>query len=137
MGTDAQSARLRTEVVLLTALTAAQRWTWKVVAAMAEYIERRKVSNACYAVFEDVVRDPKNLTGEEVRQTLLRFERAINSVSSADVAPVRHGRWYWAKDGHCKCSVCEQYATVKRLVVKTNYCPNCGAKMDLEGGGGA
>lgn len=58
----------------------------------------------------------------------------IDAFPAADVEPARHGRWYWAKDGHCKCSVCEQYATVKRLVVKTNYCPNCGAKMDLEGG---
>ena len=61
---------------------------------------------------------------------VLRYE--IEKAPTIDAVPVVHGRWYWAEDRHCKCSVCGQYATVKRLVVKTNYCPNCGAKMDLE-----
>lgn len=73
---------------------------------MAEYIERRKVSNACYAVFEDVVRHPEKLTAEEVSQTLLRFEKAINSVSAAEVAPVVRCKdcKHWHPDddeGHC------------------------------------
>ena len=94
---------------------------------MAEYIERE----ALLADFDAAVEN--NGMGYVVAQTLKRY---VKRQPAADVAPVRHGRWYWAKDGHCKCSVCEQYATVKRLVVTTNYCPNCGAKMDLEGGGG-
>ena len=107
---------------------------------MAEYIERRKVSDACYAVFEDVVRDPQNLTADEVRQTLLRFEKAINSVSFADVATVRHGRWKPVLEGvwnlptpvlvGWRCSECGRTEQEKEP-----YC-NCGAKMDLEGGDG-
>lgn len=46
-----------------------------------------------------------------------------------ELVPVVHGEWRWAEDGHCKCTVCGQYATVKRVVIKTNYCPNCGADM--------
>jgi hypothetical protein len=113
------------------------------VSRMAEYIERRKVSNACYAVFEDVVKHPRRLTAEEVRQTLLRFEKAINSVPAADVAPVRHGRWVFDGSDFAdiwKCTACGEdwYFEYDPRDAETlvNYCPDCGAKMDLEGGDG-
>ena len=62
---------------------------------------------------------------------------------SADVAPVLHGRWdnipntymlVASKDGSYSgnattCSVCHE---VNPNAYKTNYCPNCGAKMDGE-----
>ena len=60
----------------------------------------------------------------------------------ADVAPVVHGRWYM-RGGRACCSNCN----VKSLwgsdwdgnknherefvSAKSNYCPNCGAKMDV------
>ena len=63
----------------------------------------------------------------------------IDGVPAADVEPVRHGAWYpcfedWRQqqEGN-KCSVCgfEYYGTGIRSF---HYCPNFGAKMDLEGG---
>lgn len=46
---------------------------------------------------------------------------------------VKHGRWIWVRDRHnyamgMKCSECGR--RVKNC--GENYCPNCGAKMDLE-----
>lgn len=57
-----------------------------------------------------------------------------------EVDRVKHGRWEPRKDvpGFVNCSVChdcniyDDWADGK----KWKYCPNCGAKMDLEGGGG-
>ena len=49
-------------------------------------------------------------------------------LDTADVAPVRHGRWLHRKNGVASCSECE----VNTVEDETNYCPNCGAKMDLE-----
>ena len=57
---------------------------------------------------------------------------------AADAAPVRHGRWLsWDQlhDGNTLaknvlgvfCSECS-----KQSDSKTHFCPNCGAKMDLE-----
>lgn len=50
---------------------------------------------------------------------------------------VVHGRWVIVDDGvmigdgkHMECSVCH---TWKKDRIKTDYCPNCGARMDLEG----
>ena len=55
---------------------------------MAEYIKRRDVSNACYDIFEEVVRKYKAMTAEEVKQTMLRFEKAIQLTPTADVVEV-------------------------------------------------
>lgn len=65
---------------------------------------------------------------------------------AADVAPVVHGRWepyfeeveiYNAggvaerKQTGWICGRCKSVESITRYY-KTNYCPNCGAKMDLE-----
>lgn len=68
---------------------------------------------------------------------------AVDSVSAVDAEPVRHGRWTEAEgmmppECHDKkrCSVCANFALHDRLgrVRPSNYCPNCGAKMDNEKG---
>ena len=53
----------------------------------------------------------------------------IRYMDAADVAPVRHGRWLHRKNGVAYCSDCE----VDTVEDETEYCPNCGCKMDLEG----
>ena len=42
--------------------------------------------------------------------------------------PVRHGRWIASHDEFCACSICKYPVYVGWN--QTNYCPNCGAKMD-------
>lgn len=44
--------------------------------------------------------------------------------------PVKHGRWI-AKTGRAMCSVCADECWADSAL-EYNYCPNCGAKMDLE-----
>ena len=55
----------------------------------------------------------------------------LRDMKAADVAPVRHGRWL------CVDTDTEQFFLCNRCKKKeyweSNYCPNCGAKMDLEG----
>ena len=55
--------------------------------------------------------------------------RAIERILAADVAPVRHGRWLHRKNGVAYCSECK----IDTVEDETNYCPNCGCMMDLEG----
>ena len=56
----------------------------------------------------------------------------IRYMDAADATMVRHGRWlpfHSTAAGDIQyCSACEIGCTWK-----PNYCPNCGAKMDLEG----
>lgn len=53
------------------------------------------------------------------------------------ISLVRNGKWIRRKSCHTqtgfidKCSVCQNMLV--HLGCKTNYCPNCGAKMDLKG----
>ena len=51
----------------------------------------------------------------------------IDNMPSADVEPVRHGRWLdrTQEPGVAECSVCGSAG-----MFWMNYCPNCGAKMD-------
>lgn len=63
-------------------------------------------------------------------------------IPAADVAPVVHGRWIsWEEAGNFvpspdrhECSVCHDAAQVlvNGFELLSDYCPNCGAKMDGE-----
>lgn len=64
----------------------------------------------------------------------------ISNLPAADVAPVRHGKWESEEnifdDNTWICSVCHEPWVLIDGTPKDNYmhyCPNCGAKMDLEG----
>lgn len=64
----------------------------------------------------------------------------INTAPAVDAEPVRHGRWIDmqeddATEGMWRCSVCSFDGYFDIMTPKecgTNYCPNCGAKMDAE-----
>ena len=57
----------------------------------------------------------------------------IRYMDAADVAPVRHGQWRTHSDrpDSLICSVCNCGFDMWKHDPH-NYCPNCGAKMDLE-----
>lgn len=92
---------------------------------MPEYIEREALKKAVHA---------SDLNNREKTALLL----CVGSAPAADVAPVVHGRWIWADDGYLRCSQCGQKAPVltqyqdEPMTTATDYCPNCGAKMDGE-----
>lgn len=60
---------------------------------------------------------------------------AINNVEAADVAPVRHGRrkhHYYDSGSPIDDKWCCSERNMCNGHKRTWYCPNCGAKMDLE-----
>ena len=55
----------------------------------------------------------------------------INELPTADAEPVRHGEWVHVEDDEYLCSACKMEFTIEDFdSFVTNYCPNCGAKMD-------
>ena len=77
-----------------------------------EYIERKAIRDALYDA------DAITMSGVKI----------LNQFPVADVAPVRHGRWLCVDtdtEQFFLCNICE-----KKEYWESNYCPNCGAKMD-------
>ena len=52
----------------------------------------------------------------------------IDAIPRVDVEPVKYGRWIASHDEFCACSICKYPVYVGWN--QTNYCPNCGVKMD-------
>lgn len=108
---------------------------------MAEYIEREALQAALLRKKAGVA--DRRFT-EGWNDCLLRVKSMVHSAPAADVEPVRHGRWvlgkvepgYFTPGGNRPwiCSECGYLASWMLDKPKDNYCPNCGCRMDLEGG---
>ena len=75
-----------------------------------------------------------------------RFLQILRDLPAADVEPVRHGRWEgYSHSRYCGIDeyhepiyrdgtvyYCSNPKCRRKTVVKENFCPSCGAKMDLE-----
>ena len=94
---------------------------------MSDYIERDKI----FSVWRSIPA-PASVTS---------LAAAISQTPSADVAPVRHGRWIEDERTYPGpglknnlCSACGEVAGAWKEGLepgrKWDYCPNCGAKMD-------
>lgn len=60
------------------------------------------------------------------------LERYISEQPTVDAKSVRHGRWISTGFMEVKCSIC---GAVQHELEDTNYCPNCGAKMQGDSDG--
>ena len=95
---------------------------------MAEYIERE-------ALLEDLQAAVENGgMGGMVASALKRY---VKRAPTADVVPVRHGRWieplrlyYGAKQYECSLCCSDKFWKKHSITEKYPHCPNCGAKMD-------
>lgn len=88
---------------------------------MSEYIERDRLLKVLEGNFYGI-------GGADVMRQLIEMQPAV------DVSPVRHGRWIYGEDIDIQCSVCGADALTEGdyRQTRSNYCPNCGARMDGE-----
>ena len=98
---------------------------------MAEYIERDAVLEKC----REIAACEWNHRASPVSwaDAYEQFAEDVEALPSVDVAPVRHGRWECGKP----CPVCgrDRFEGLDADIWadwEPPYCPNCGAKMDLE-----
>lgn len=66
-----------------------------------------------------------------VSNTLLE-RMSIADVPTIEAEPVKHGRWEFKHPNGWACSECGEWGLMidNRGICKSDYCPNCGAKMD-------
>ena len=89
---------------------------------MNEYIERE-------TAIESIMSEPQDAHYPHW------YADKIKSIQTADVASVVHGKWIDVRekrlfgDHYFICSNCKSR---NGSMIPFNYCPNCGAKMDLE-----
>lgn len=88
---------------------------------MSEYIDRDRLLKVLEHNF-------CGIGGADVMRQLIEMQPV------ADVSPVRHGRWIYGEDIDIQCSVCGADALTEGdyRQTRSNYCPNCGARMDGE-----
>ena len=88
---------------------------------MAKYIEQ-----------EVAIRALLNDSPEQINYSREDAADCIRYMDAADVALVRHGRWVCGDyyDVGDVCSECDWDSLISPCDYR--YCPNCGAKLDLE-----
>ena len=107
---------------------------------MAEYIEREELLRIEKLLDTEVLRASK--TASNIYDQILYD---IENFPAADVVPVVHGKWldFYKDFSTAECCKCGELFEVSsgREAKKAffelfkgfyKYCPNCGAKMDLE-----
>lgn len=96
---------------------------------MAEYIER-------VAAVKVVLRGRKPTNSVAQNRMLSIIQHDLLTMRAADVAPVVYGRWgtgrFNLETGNYEeqCTRCRNFSKE----YGKPYCPNCGAKMDIENG---
>ena len=87
---------------------------------MSEHLADTNVGNIEYISKKDAVELCNNPLS---KQSMLL-------VQPADVVPVVHGRW---ENGRCnKCGGHAPYWSMASTYYESDFCPNCGAKMDAQ-----
>ena len=119
---------------------------------MAEYIEREVLDDFKDDLMSRFIvlcfgNDYNKLTLITIGNQIDKLYEKHSTRPAADVVEVRHGEWVLEHEtyGQMMCSVCGKECPTERkpdpyeecrmtnFYIKSNYCPNCGAKMDGKG----
>lgn len=99
---------------------------------MADYISRPDIMGKLTA--GDAQNAVREMSGGEAYNWFLEI---VNGAPSADVEPMRHGKWETHQEndeefGYVRWSECSLCHVSIGASGRLQYCPHCGAKMDLE-----
>lgn len=100
---------------------------------MDEYISREEAIKELREVYEN---EYPTASGDFDEYASHDVPNVLRNMKAADVQPVKRGGWIWDSSpefgnpyGSYACSECKE-----RQAFRENYCPNCGARMDLKDG---
>ena len=91
-----------------------------------EYISRQEALDAL-GVTKNATKYGGDHSGYDTRM-LYEIHDVLTGLPSADVVPVVHGKWI---NGRCnKCGEHAPFWAMASTYYTSNFCPNCGARMD-------
>ena len=79
----------------------------------------------------DYIATPGGIWGKPFEAYKEAFREFVEGMPSAE----KKGKWvnaYDGNDGHVKCTACFRTYDYITQAQNFNYCPNCGAKMEVE-----
>lgn len=96
---------------------------------MGDYIDRQ-------AAIQEIVKLRNEIyQGKRPNIEMAQVASIINCLPAADVEPVVHAKWENNKNEYPECTNCGYMPAYDPAIDDINYspyCPNCGAKMDVE-----
>lgn len=100
---------------------------------MNEYISKEAILKELDSTINRCKEEP--ICNVDVSDVCSAISRFIENMQAVDVHPVKHGRWIYSDipvffnpHGRYLCSMCNYEVDYRDY----NYCPNCGARMDLK-----
>ena len=98
---------------------------------------------AKYIELEDAYRTLSNYYHHSTYVQRMSLREALDRVPAADVVERKVGKWIGYpeclkytnaySDDHIVCSACEEcFSILDNDCERFNYCPNCGAKMEVD-----
>ena len=99
---------------------------FKLLHGYGDYEANMYCAEACYGLGNWVWENPEDYGLEAA-------EKALKDAPTIEAEPVRHGQWVCGDyyDIGDVCSECDWDSGIVNPTLR--YCPDCGAKMDLEG----
>lgn len=97
-----------------------------------EFDSIRRAVNVLEKLLE-LSKSVKELTADEYTLVVRSLEKTLSQLEGSTERPIRkvkHGKWIEDDYGYYRCSECSYEHDSPEYI--TPYCPNCGAKMDLE-----
>ena len=91
---------------------------------MAEYIERERIRKALVSACLMSQNCPMFIAA--------KIDQMIDCEPAADVAPVVHGHWIRQDESFTRFKCSNPECGIENCSGFENYCPNCGAKMDID-----
>lgn len=98
---------------------------------MDEYISKQSVIDYLNGYVDSINERGADMPFDRgQRRALINSIQDISVIKGADVQPVKHARWIGEGVLKIYCSNCSKTPDGWPTPMQTDYCPNCGARMD-------
>ena len=96
---------------------------------MSEYINKETVLQDMGERYDCY--NPEIEADRNIRKGLVFARMIIDKQSIANVQEVKHGKWEEIRDAYGQLEGWIHIECGREVKIKENYCPNCGAKMEV------